>query len=459
VTAGCDPLAGASSTPLWLDSAERPQPRPSLDRDHETDLVIVGGGYTGLWTAVLAKEADPARPVTVLEAESVGWAASGRNGGFCEASLTHGPANGLRRFPDDFDVLERLGARNLRELQDAIERYGISCDLEPTGQLNVATEPYQVSDLKSEAERGGGRFLDQEEVRAEVNSPTYLAGLWSSDTVLVDPARLAWGLADAAESLGVRIHERSRVARLRRRGGAVDVITRDGTMTARQVAVGTNAFPSPVRRVRPFIVPVYDYALATEPLTAEQIARVGWRNRQGIGDSANQFHYYRRTADGRIVFGGYDAIYHFRRGLRPSLDQRRATFELLSRHFFETFPQLHGIRFSHAWGGAIDLCSRFCAFFGTSHRGRVAYTAGLTGLGVGASRFGAAVMLDLLAERETDRTRTALVRTRPIPFPPEPFTWLGVVATRAALTAADRNEGRRNLWLRTLDRVGMGFDS
>jgi len=214
-----------------------------------------------------------------------------------------------------------------------------------------------------------------------------------------------------------------------------------------------------VRRVRPFVVPVYDYVLATEPLTGDQVESIGWRNRQGIGDSANQFHYYRMTADDRIVFGGYDAIYHFRRGLRPSLDQRRATFELLSAHFFETFPQLQGLRFTHAWGGAIDLCSRFCAFSGTSHGGRVAYTAGYTGLGVGASRFGAAVMLDLLAGAETERTRTALVETLPIPFPPEPFTWLGVTATRAALKAADRNQGRRNLWLRTLDWLGLGFDS
>jgi glycine/D-amino acid oxidase-like deaminating enzyme len=459
VTIDGDPLAATSGMPVWLDSPDRPGPRAALDGDFRADLVVVGGGYTGLWTALLAKEADPSRSVVLLEAESVAWAASGRNGGFCEASLTHGPANGLSRFPDEFEELERLGRRNLRELQDAVERYGIDCELEPTGQLNVATQQYQVADLRAEAQRGGGRFLDRDEVRAEVASPTYLAGLLSPDTVMVNPAKLAWGLADAAESLGVQLHEHSRVTGLRRRGDVVEVSTRTGSVSARRVALGTNAFPSLVRRVRPFVVPVYDYALATEPLTSGQLDSIGWRNRQGIGDSANQFHYYRLTADNRILFGGYDAVYHFRRGLRPSLDQRRATFELLSAHFFETFPQLDGLHFTHAWGGAIDLCSRFCAFSGTSHGGRVAYTAGYTGLGVGASRFGAAVMLDLLAGAETERTRTALVSTKPIPFPPEPFTWLGVTATRAALKAADRNQGRRNLWLRTLDRLGLGFDS
>jgi glycine/D-amino acid oxidase-like deaminating enzyme len=459
VTRSADPLAGASSTPLWLDSPDAPHARPSFDRDASCDLAVVGGGYAGLWTAVLAKEANPARTVVLLEAESIAWAASGRNGGFCDASLTHGTANGINRFPDEYEELERLGRQNLHELVDTVERYAIRCDLEPTGSLMVATEAYQIAHLQCEAERGGGRFLDTDEVRSQVASPTYLAGLWSSDTVLVHPAKLAWGLADAAESLGVTIYEHSRVTGLRRSGDGVELATRTGTITARQAGVCTNAFPSLVRRVRPFIVPVYDYALATEPLSRDQRAAIGWRNRQGIGDSANQFHYYRQTADDRIVFGGYDAIYHFRRKLTPALDQRQATFELLARHFYETFPQLEGVRFSHAWGGAIDLCSRFCAFFGTSLGGRVAYSAGYTGLGVGATRFGAAVILDLLAGVETERTRTAMVRSTPIPFPPEPFTWLGVTATRAALKAADRNEGRRNLWLRTLDRVGLGFDS
>jgi glycine/D-amino acid oxidase-like deaminating enzyme len=316
-----------------------------------------------------------------------------------------------------------------------------------------------VAGLQAEAARGGGRFLDRDAVRAEVASPTYLAGLWSRDTVMIHPAKLAWGLADAAESLGVRLHERTRATGLRRRGSGVEVTTTAGTVTARSVALATNAFPSLLRRVRPYIVPVYDYALATAPLSDSQLASIGWQHRQGIGDSANQFHYYRLTADNRIVFGGYDAIYHYRRAIRPALDQRRQTFELLSEHFFETFPQLDGLAFTHAWGGAIDLCSRFCAFFGTSHGGRVAYAAGYTGLGVGASRFGAAVMLDLLAGEETELTRTAMVRSKPVPFPPEPLTWLGVGATRASLKGADRNEGRRNLWLRTLDRLGLGFDS
>jgi glycine/D-amino acid oxidase-like deaminating enzyme len=451
-------LADASPSAAWLDSPLRPAARRALRADTTADLVVVGGGYSGLWTAVLAKERDPSRDVVLLEAKRIGWAASGRNGGFCSASLTHGKDNGEQRFPDEIHTLERLGRQNLTEIESAIGRYGIDCGFELTGALSVATEPHQVAWLK---EAGEGEYLDRDAVRAEVASPTYLAGLWERDTnALVDPARLAWGLADAAERLGVRIHEDTRVTGLDTDGAGIAVRTAGGhTVRAGRVALGTNAFPSLVRRLRWHTVPVYDYALMTEPLSAEQRASVGWRNRQGIDDCGNQFHYYRLTADNRILWGGYDAIYHFGRRLSDELDQRPATFALLARQFFETFPQLEGLRFSHRWGGAIDTCTRFFAFYGTAYAGRAAYALGYTGLGVGASRFGANVMLDLLDGLETERTALQMVRTKPLPFPPEPFAFAGVQLTRWSLASADRNRGKRNLWLRSLDRLGLGFDS
>jgi glycine/D-amino acid oxidase-like deaminating enzyme len=197
----------------------------------------------------------------------------------------------------------------------------------------------------------------------------------------------------------------------------------------------------------------------TEPLTDAQLAAIGWAHRQGVGDSGNQFHYYRLTADNRILWGGYDAIYHFGRKIDDRLDQRPATFDLLARQFFETFPQLEGLRFTHQWGGAIDTCTRFFAFFGTAYAGRAAYALGYTGLGVGATRFGANVMLDLLDGLDTERTRLQMVRSKPLPFPPEPLAFAGVQLTRWSLAAADRKGGRRNVWLRSLDRMGLGFDS
>ncbi len=423
----------------------------------------MGGGFSGLWTAVLAKEADPQRDVVLVEGGRLAWAASGRNGGFCAASLTHGYDNGVSRFGESAQAeLDRLGVRNLDEIEATVARYGIDCAFERTGEVDVATESYQLEALRVHATKLGphDRLLDQDGVRNELRSPTFLGGLWDTKGVaMIDPARLAWGLAEVAERLGVRIVEGTPVRALRSVTGKVELTTDTGVVRAARVVLGTNAFAPLLRRLRLFCVPVYDHVLVTEPLTAAQLEAIGWRNRQGFGDSGNQFHYYRLTPDNRILWGGYDAVYHFGRRLDAAYDDRPATFGKLVEHFDQTFPQLAGIGFTHRWGGAIDTCTRFCPFFGTALDGRVAYGLGYTGLGVGATRFGAAVMLDLLDGRDTERTRNPLVRTKPLPFPPEPLAFIGIALTRWSLARADEHEGRRNLWLRTLDRLGLGFDS
>ncbi|MFJ1792094.1 NAD(P)/FAD-dependent oxidoreductase [Kitasatospora griseola] len=458
-------LRDAQPAPFWLDSPDRPEAEPALVGQTRCDLLVVGGGYSGLWTALIAKERDPSLDVLLIEAREAGWAASGRNGGFCEASLTHGLANGHQRWPGELAVLERLGQTNLDAMQETVRRHGIDCDWRRSGSLAIATEPHQVDELQEFAElaaRYGSHLdvLDQDAVRAEVDSPTFLGGLWDRDGVaMLDPARLAWGLKRACLDLGVRIHEHTPATALAETPGGLNVRTPYGRIAARRAALATNAFPSLLRRHRPYTVPVYDYALMTEPLTDAQLASVGWQNRQGWADSANHFHYVRLSADNRILFGGYDVVHQYRGRVSAERDQRPETFATLARHFFRTFPQLAGLRFTHAWGGAIDTCTRFSAFFDLSHRGKVAYAAGYTGLGVGATRFGAEVMLDLLAGERTERTELEMVRRKPLPFPPEPVRSVGIGITQWALTRADANAGHRNLWLRTLDRFGLGFDS
>ncbi|GGY69235.1 NAD(P)/FAD-dependent oxidoreductase [Streptomyces anulatus] len=465
-TAAARSIAGAKPVSYWLDDPAKPDALPALTGDEHTDLLVIGGGYSGLWTALIAKERDPDRDVVLIEGHEVGWAASGRNGGFCAASLTHGLANGVERWPDDIAKLEELGERNLDAIEAAVARYGIDCEFERTGEIDVATEPHQLQELREWHEEivglgiTGVDFLDRDALRAEVDSPTFLGGLWDRRGVaMLHPAKLAWGLKRACLELGVRIHEHTRGLDLVRSGSGMAVRTPYGRVFARRVALGTNIFPSLVKRIRPYTVPVYDYALMTEPLTAEQLASIGWKGRQGLGDSANQFHYFRLSADNRILWGGYDAIYPYGGRLSADLDQRPETFLKLAEQFFTCFPQLSGLNFSHAWGGAIDTCSRFTAFFGTAHQGRVAYAAGFTGLGVGSTRFGADVMLDLLSGEETARTRLDMVRSKPMPFPPEPFAWAGIEITKRSLAHADSNGGHRNLWLKTMDKLGLGFDS
>ena len=460
-------LADVQPVPYWLDDPGRPRPEPALTGAETCDLLVVGGGYSGLWTALIAKERDPQRDVVLVEGREVGWAASGRNGGFCAASLTHGLANGLARWPDEIHQLQELGAHNLDEIEKAVDRHSLDCDFERTGEIDVATEPHQAAELRAWYEELAGKglatgteFLDAEAVREQVASPTFLAGLHDRTGVaMLNPAKLVWGLKRACLRLGVRVYEHTPALTLRPYGAGMAVRTPYGSIRARRVALGTNIFPNLVKRVRAYTIPVYDYALMTEPLSETQLADIGWRGRQGLGDSANQFHYFRLSADNRILWGGYDAIYPYGGRVRAEYDDRPETYAKLADHFFTCFPQLEGVRFTHAWGGAIDTCSRFSAFFGTAHAGRVAYAAGFTGLGVGATRFGADVMLDLLAGERTERTSLEMVRRKPLPFPPEPFAWTGITLTKWSLARADAHGGRRNLWLRAMDRLGLGFDS
>ena len=421
----------------------------------------MGGGLGGLWAALLAKENDPSSEIVVLEAESIAAGATGRSGGFINSSLTHGIANGVSRFPEEMPLLERLGRENLDRIVVALDLQ-IGCDLELNGDLSVALEPHEEAWLAEDAQQLAASATKPRcsiaRRCARSSTPPSSAPACGSEAAQGSSIRQGspGACADAASSArdctSALPFDPARV------GSAIELST-----PAASSGHGTRCWrPAPSARhwrSAPPHRPSLGLRARDGAAHAAQWSAVGWHRRQGVSDVANQFHYYRLTADGRILWGGYDAIYHFRNGIGPQLEQRDATFARLAHHFFRTFPQLEDVRFTHRWGGPIDTCSRFLAFYGLANHGPVAYAAGHTGLGIGASRFGARVALDLLAGRETEATRTRIVRSRPLPFPPEPLRWTAIQATRRALAAADRRHGRRGPWLRLLDRLGLGYDS
>lgn len=444
-------LAGTKQAPYWLDNLT-PTEYPRAISNLNTELLIVGGGYCGLWTAVRAKERYPHLSVTLIESYKIGWAASGRNGGFCEASLTHGPANGLARWPEEFETLEKMGETNLDEFEATVAKYNMDVDFERTGFISVATEPHQIEWVTEDH-----GFMNETELQSSIKSPTFLAGSFEETTcAIVDPAKLAQELARVATDLGVHIYEHTPALHLK---GSNIVAIPGAEISAQKIVLATNVFPNLLKRNALMTVPVYDYALMTEPLTAKQMDSIGWSGREGLADMSNQFHYYRLSADNRILYGGYDAVYNFGGKVDEKYEDRPETFEKLASHFFTTFPQLEGLSFTHKWAGAIDSCSRFCAFYGTARKKNIAYSLGFTGLGVGATRFAGDVMLDLLYEKSTERTKLKMVRTKPTPFPPEPIAALGINMVKWSMNRADHNKGKRNLLLKTLDALGMGFDS
>jgi glycine/D-amino acid oxidase-like deaminating enzyme len=458
-------VGDARPVSVWLDRPERANERATerwSGGRSSTDLLVIGGGLTGLWAAVEA--AGSGRDVMVVEAGALGGGASGRCGGFINASITHGIAHGHARWPAEMPDIIRLQQAIWDDTLDLLATHGAAHAVEPCGKFTVATRPHQLSELDSAVEllRGYGqtaRRLDREEIRAEVDSPSYLGGQFHADANgLCDPVALIDALAAIASARGARLVEHVRITGLSDDGSSVVARFDGGSICARQVLLATNAAAPLRRRLRLHVIPVYDHVIATAPLTDRQWSAIGWASRGGVTDAGNQFHYYRPTPDGRILFGGWDATYHFGGRVDERLEQRPATHRLLAQHLIDTFPALEGIEVTHTWGGPIDSTSRFTPTFGTAMGGKLGWSIGFTGLGVGASRFGAQVALDLLAEEDTDLTRLSMVRRSPIPFPPEPVRYPVIQFTKWSLAREDRT-GRRNLWLRLLHRFGVGFDT
>jgi len=403
---------------LWLDQGARPEPLQPLSGDQRCELLIVGGGFTGMWAALQAKEKHPELDIILIEVTEIGNGASGRNGGFLSHMLAHGDMNAEYHFPGETEKLAELGRQNLRGFIDTLDRYEIDARYENTGNIITTTRHAQNEHAEESVQlaRSVGEdtvWLNEEEMRAKVNSPTYCGGIWhrGGQNGLVDPAYLCWGLKKTILSLGVRVFEGTPLLRLDSRADGMQVDCPNGSVRCQKVLMATNAFPSPIGKARRSIIPVWDYVLATEPLTDAQRAEIGWKERQGLGNFANMFHYYRMTHDNRITWGGGTA-----------------------EEFLETFPQLEGIRFTHRWSGIIGSSTRFCMAPGVAFGGKVAWSIGYTGLGVGATRFGARVGLELLGYDPSEILEMQFVRKSAMAWPPERSLakkWRELTATTA----------------------------
>ncbi len=453
-------LSDVAFTSFWLDRDDVPDPELTLSGDVDAELLVVGGGFTGLWAAIQAKEAESGRDVALIEAETVASGASGRPGGILSTSIMHGLANAERIFPGDLEQLEALGRENLWGFRNALDRHEIDADIEWNGEMTVAVgkDGVAVIDEEEAMHRRYGydvERLDRDAVRAEINSPMFEAGLWSKrDSGTVHPGKLAFGLKRIALKLGVRLFEKTPLVKVDEDSSALRVTTPNGEIRAKKILLATNAFAAGHPHIRRRVAMIRDRILMTEPLSEEQLSRIGWRNRQGVYDTRTQLNYMRLTADNRMLFGGRLGV--FRNAPRdPGLDRTEVPYRGLATAFEKTFPQLGDVRFNHAWSGPIALTTRMAVHFQRYFRGRAIYAGGYSGFGITASRFGARVGLALLDQSERPETGMAFAATLPSLIPPEPFRYLGAAITMHALDTADEKGGWRHSWLRMVGKMGF----
>jgi glycine/D-amino acid oxidase-like deaminating enzyme len=457
-----DPIEQAC---FWL--ARRPPRRwRTLAGPETADIVIVGAGLTGLWTALFLHQLDPALGIAVVEQGLAAHGASGRNAGMLSETVDHGHGLAIQHFgPAEARRLAALGERNVAELTAFLHQRGIHCDYEPTGRLMVALTPAQLDEARRTVETARGlgldsfRLLDREATDAEIHSPLYLGAVGVDGGGILDPVKLVDGLRLEAERAGVRLWERSPVSSVERQGAGVVVRTAGGRVAARRAVLATSAYTHHLLpRVTRRFIPLYDYVLVSDPLTPSQHEAIGWRHRQGVTDGRAFFNYYRLTDDDRILWGTSEAAYYPGNRVEPSRDHSPRHYAALRDSFRRHFPALEGLAFPYAWGGPICSTTRMTPYFGRALGGRLCYGLGYTGHGLGTTRLAGRILAHLALDRPGDLLDLSLVRKKPFPYPPEPLRSWAVARVTESLRRVDAGASP-GLLLRMLEWMGIGFSS
>ncbi len=423
-------------------------PREPLRGTVTADVAVVGGGFTGLWTAYYLLRSDPTLRVVVLEAETAGFGASGRNGGWCSAL-----------FPTSADRLARLPGADLARVQamhdamrasvDEVGRVaaeeGLDIGFAKGGTITLARSPAQLRSAQHEVEeaRRWGRdesdvrLLDAAEARGHLNATGVLGATYTPDCAALHPARLVRGLATLVDGAkGGAVHEQSPVLAIR--PGRVE--TAHGQVHAGVVVRATEGYTHTLRDHARVLAPVYSLVIATEPLPDAMWERIGLARRETFADHRNLIVYGQRTADGRLVFGGRGAPYHFGSRTRPGFDREPRVFAGLWATLREMLPPVAGARVTHAWGGALGVPRDWCASVGLDGDTGLAWAGGYVGDGVSTTNLAGRTLRDLVLGRDTDLTRLPWVGHRSPSWEPEPLRWLGINAGLRTMAAADVEE-------------------
>jgi glycine/D-amino acid oxidase-like deaminating enzyme len=441
---------------LWHETAGAWTPRPPLPGDVSCDVAIVGAGFTGLWTAYYLALARPDLRIVVLEAETAGFGASGRNGGWCSAL-----------FPASLDTLAAMSSRSAALAQHAAMRAsvdevvsvataeGIGADIAKGGTIVLARSAAQLARARAEVESAAGWGLDglillsREEALARVRASGVLGATYTPDCAALHPAKLVRGLATAVERYGVALHELTRVTAIEPHR----VSTAHGIVTADVVVRATEGYTAALPGFGRALAPVYSLIVATAPLSGSLWAEIGLERRETFSDHRHLIVYGQRTADDRLVFGGRGAPYPFRSRVDPRHERDERVFARLREAVVDLFPALTGVAFTHAWGGALGVPRDWCASVGLDPENGLAWAGGYVGDGVSTTNLAGRTLRDLILGIPSDLTALPWVGHRSPAWEPEPLRWLGVNAGLRAMTLADTEErltGRPSLVARAV---------
>jgi glycine/D-amino acid oxidase-like deaminating enzyme len=408
---------------FWLEHKDY-EPGPRLEGIEQADVVIVGGGYTGLWSAICLKDADPSIDVVVLEQQVVGYGASGRNGGFAMTMVGRNIHQLAKMVGDEQAKATYLAMHDaIDEIEQFAAKEGIDADIWHSGNVTVSNGPEQDIRIRQDVEAANRmglpfEFLEAEQVREYVDSPTFRIGHFEEQCLILDPAALSRGLADAARARRVRIYEFTPVDEVESVGGQrVEARTPFGTVHADRAVIATNAYAHSIPQLRKFLFTIYAYIVLTEPLTPEQWGRVKWESKCGIEDKRIMVHFSRPTADGRILWGGRDAPF-MADGPNPRHDRNQHLFDRLEETFRWTFPQLGDVKIDRGWAGPVCGTVDCIASVNWLEDERILYALGYAGHGVGPSRLVGKIVRDMLLTEGTDLTALPFAAKRPVPLPP-----------------------------------------
>ena len=445
------PVRRSRRRALWIEEALAAEPDAErvepLAGAHRADVCVVGGGYTGLWTALRLKELEPSLEVVLLEADLCGGGASGRNGGF---ALDWWPKlRGLIRLCGETEGvrLARAAEEAVGEIGRFCERHGIDAHYRREGWLWAATSPAQVGSwdgsVRACEERGIDVFrrLAPEEVAARTGSAVHLAGVWERTGATVQPALLARGLRRVAIERGVRVFEGSPVVGLGRGSPAV-ARTALGTVTAERVVLAINAWAAALPELRRAVLPMASDMVATAPIP-HRLGEIGWTGGESISDARLMVHYYRTTRDGRIAFGRAGEVHGYLGRVPVSLEEMGGRGERTVRGFRRAYPHLADVPITHRWTGAVDRSETNTPFFGhLAGSPGIVYGVGYSGNGVAPSLVGARILASAVLGRRDEWTATPLNRGPRSLFPPDPARFFGGIAVRGAVKRQESAEDR-----------------